>query len=79
MNLSFSREADSEIKVLMEIEGHESDFDYIKFIDHLYSTKSEITVSYSDDISDDEKTKLNEMIKEIKDQVIQDQAEDTED
>lgn len=70
MKLNFSREADSEIKVLMEIDGTESEFDYIKFIDNLYSTNNDISLSYSEEITEDEQKKLNEMVEEIKDQVV---------
>lgn len=45
----------------------ENEFDYIKLIEHLYHNPSEeVELSYSENITEEEKTKIQEMFDEIK-------------
>lgn len=70
MKLTFSRDSESEIKLKMDLDGVDKDFNYINFIKDLYYNKSEIATEYTDEITEEEKIKISEMLEEIKTQVL---------
>lgn len=54
-------------------------FDYVKLIEHLYHNPFEVVeLSYNENVTDEEKTKIEEMFEEIKKESQTDRSDGTE-
>ncbi len=70
MKLVFFRE-ENEIKLKLNHEGNDEEFNYVRLIKFLHENNELETTEYDDDISEDEKGKINDMIQKINQTVVQ--------
>jgi hypothetical protein len=75
MKLVFFKEVD-EIKVKLEHDGSDEEFNYIRLIEFLHDNNELEDTEYYDDISEDEKDKINNMINEINTTIIKQATEE---
>ena len=70
MKLVFFRE-ENEIKLKLNHDGNDEEFNYVRLIKFLHENNELETTEYDDDISEDEKGKINDMIQKINQTVVQ--------
>ncbi|MBS4068095.1 MAG: hypothetical protein KGZ62_05810 [Sulfurimonas sp.] len=69
MKLVFFKE-DDEIKLKLNHEGNDEEFNYVRLIEFLHDGKELEDTEYYEDISEDEKDKINDMIQKINEKVV---------
>lgn len=69
MKLVFFKEVD-EIKLKLNHNGNDEDFDYIRLIEFLHNRNELEPTEYCENISPEEQEKINEMIRKINESII---------
>lgn len=75
MHLKFIK-MDDNIDVYIVNEGQDYPFDYVKLIEFLYSGENLGDSEYGGDITDQEKSKIDEMLVEINNEVVKKNLEE---
>ena len=74
MKLVFFKE-DSEIKLKLNHENVDEDFNYVKLIEFLHNNNELEETEYYEEISDEEKEKIDDMIQKINEKTVRQTAE----
>ena len=65
MKLKFFKNEETDIIVKLLLEEYEQDFDYIKMIEYLYNQNVLEEPVFDDQITEEERVKINQMISKI--------------
>lgn len=72
MRMKFSKGEDGEVAVTLVDNTEEKEFDYVEMVKYLHSNNPLDEPEFSDGISENEKVKLQEMIKKMNEMVVTD-------